>query len=152
MGVKILQLDITSDAKVGRKFEKFKLCPTRKTEGKRSKRRTFPVLANSMPSSCSDIRCTNKYENGYCLVSFPKDDARKLSWASAMGRIGWQPKSSDRLCRVHLKLSDWVALRKLLKPDAVPTIFCVGCCRVPFRSAHLSSQKMCVALEVGHLN
>ncbi|KAJ1528144.1 hypothetical protein ONE63_008058 [Megalurothrips usitatus] len=78
-----------------------------------------------MPPICSAPNCFNSSRDGFALVNFPKNQWQRTKWIQAMGRDGWTPKPSDRICEVHFKPSDWTDFRKLLRRSAVPSVFCV---------------------------
>ncbi|TGZ52571.1 hypothetical protein DBV15_12225 [Temnothorax longispinosus] len=80
-----------------------------------------------MPSRCTALRCSNNSDDGYTLVTYPRDELLKQQWIAAVGRgKNWSPTKSQKLCEVHFKPSEiiFVAKRKCVKPGAVPSRFC----------------------------
>ncbi|XP_071632972.1 uncharacterized protein [Temnothorax longispinosus] len=80
-----------------------------------------------MPSRCTALRCSNNSDDGYTLVTYPRDELLKKQWIVAVGRgKNWSPTKSQKLCEVHFEPSEiiFVAGRKCVKPGAVPSRFC----------------------------
>ena len=91
-----------------------------------------------MPRRCIAAGCDTVSGKGYSFHKFPKDDALRRRWVSAVKRqrSNWDGPSKDsQLCSKHFEegcfITDGVRFReemgiptvKRLKPDAVPTIF-----------------------------
>lgn len=87
-----------------------------------------------MPTRCSG--CKNTYGvEGVSFHFFPKCDKMRRRWAAAMKRANWTPTKSSRLCSAHFspdsfeynpllaKSLNVERVSKVLKPDAVPTVF-----------------------------
>lgn len=56
---------------------------------------------------CAAFGCTNRCENGFRLVAFPRNEERRKQWAVAVKRSDpnhtgalWQPTNYSRLCEV----------------------------------------------------
>ena len=91
-----------------------------------------------MPRRCIAAGCDTVSGKGYSFHKFPKDDAVRRRWISAVKRqqSNWEgPTKDSQLCSKHFEedcfITDGVRFReemgiptvKRLKPDAVPTIF-----------------------------
>ncbi len=63
--------------------------------------------------------------NGYFLFRFPRFEDMRYKWLKLVGRKGFEPTQSSRLCSNHFTLDCFVPnkLIRTLKKDAVPSIF-----------------------------
>ncbi|XP_077521077.1 uncharacterized protein LOC144132496 [Amblyomma americanum] len=79
-----------------------------------------------MPGCCVPL-CSNHSRNGWRMFSFPRDPKRRLLWTVKIKRDKWQPANSSRICNAHFEDNCYenhrADGRKLLKSNAVPTIF-----------------------------
>ncbi|XP_045783383.1 THAP domain-containing protein 1-like isoform X2 [Maniola jurtina] len=77
-----------------------------------------------MVNSCCVSGCKNESYPGsrFSFHKFPKNENLKLKWGNAVpGKIS----KSSVICSEHFKRDDFIPgyIRKMLKPDAVPSIF-----------------------------
>ncbi|XP_024129550.1 THAP domain-containing protein 3 [Oryzias melastigma] len=79
---------------------------------------------------CSAPHCSNSSYIGKQLFRFPKDPERKKKWVVNCQR-DFEPTPHSRLCQDHFEQSQFEEIakssagRKKLKPNAIPTLFCV---------------------------
>lgn len=83
-----------------------------------------------MPScvafGCSNSTSRKRFPKGVTFHCFPKDEARRKAWISAVRRKNWAPSSGSTLCSTHFEekhidRSSMCTVR--LRQEAIPTIF-----------------------------
>lgn len=76
---------------------------------------------------CCAPGCSNRSDQGFDFVRIPVKRARQKLWLAKIRRDNWTPTIASRLCNVHFEDDQFRPRRpdgrRLLKSDAVPTIF-----------------------------
>lgn len=81
-----------------------------------------------------DIRCPRRK---FSFYGFPKDTTLKGKWIRAISRQNFSPTAHSKVCHLHFSDNDFLSVRtdanvrrtrgalkrRLLKPNAVPSIF-----------------------------
>uniref|UniRef100_A0A3P9IFT0 THAP-type domain-containing protein n=1 Tax=Oryzias latipes TaxID=8090 RepID=A0A3P9IFT0_ORYLA len=81
-----------------------------------------------MPSRCVAAGCSNTSSESVSLYKFPKQETLLKQWTKQVQRTraNWVPTASSTLCSEHFE-ADYMGMhvryKKVLKPNAIPTIF-----------------------------
>ncbi|KAL1505179.1 hypothetical protein ABEB36_004801 [Hypothenemus hampei] len=97
--------------------------------------------------NCSAVNCKNRSKNNCIFHRFPADPQRRKRWLINCRRINWTPSSNSRLCSDHFEPNQYEQNRqdgrKLLKPNAIPTLFQVPNPPKLFAQSRRSTYKVC---------
>ncbi|KAK3916376.1 Transposable element P transposase [Frankliniella fusca] len=69
---------------------------------------------------CTAPNCNTTAGNGISLFTYPKDEARLITWLKNIGKPDWTPYNGARLCKLHFSDSALAPNRIHLLRDAVP--------------------------------
>uniref|UniRef100_A0A3P9H3G2 THAP-type domain-containing protein n=1 Tax=Oryzias latipes TaxID=8090 RepID=A0A3P9H3G2_ORYLA len=81
-----------------------------------------------MPSRCVAAGCSNISSESVSVYKFPKQETLLKQWTKQVQRTraNWVPTASSTLCSEHFE-ADYMGMhvryKKVLKPNAIPTIF-----------------------------
>uniref|UniRef100_A0A3P9JE79 THAP-type domain-containing protein n=1 Tax=Oryzias latipes TaxID=8090 RepID=A0A3P9JE79_ORYLA len=81
-----------------------------------------------MPSRCVAAECSNTSSESVSVYKFPKQETLLKQWTKQVQRTraNWVPTASSTLCSEHFE-ADYMGMhvryKKVLKPNAIPTIF-----------------------------
>uniref|UniRef100_A0A3P9JUS6 THAP-type domain-containing protein n=1 Tax=Oryzias latipes TaxID=8090 RepID=A0A3P9JUS6_ORYLA len=81
-----------------------------------------------MPSPCVAAGCSNTSSESVSVYKFPKQETLLKQWTKQVQRTraNWVPTASSTLCSEHFE-ADYMGMhvryKKVLKPNAIPTIF-----------------------------
>uniref|UniRef100_A0A3B3HQY2 THAP-type domain-containing protein n=1 Tax=Oryzias latipes TaxID=8090 RepID=A0A3B3HQY2_ORYLA len=81
-----------------------------------------------MPSRCVAAGCSNTSSESVSVYKFPKQETLLKQWTKQVQRTraNWVPTASSTLCSEHFE-ADYMGMhvryKKVLKPNAIPTIF-----------------------------
>uniref|UniRef100_A0A3P9IAX3 THAP-type domain-containing protein n=1 Tax=Oryzias latipes TaxID=8090 RepID=A0A3P9IAX3_ORYLA len=81
-----------------------------------------------MPSRCVAAGCSNTSSESVSVYKFPKQETLLKQWTKQVQRTraNWVPTASSTLCSQHFE-ADYMGMhvryKKVLKPNAIPTIF-----------------------------
>uniref|UniRef100_A0A3P9ILG5 THAP-type domain-containing protein n=1 Tax=Oryzias latipes TaxID=8090 RepID=A0A3P9ILG5_ORYLA len=81
-----------------------------------------------MPSRCVAAGCSNTSSESVSVYKFPKQETLLKQWTKQVQRTraNWVPTASSTLCREHFEadcFEETPQYKKVLKPNAIPTIF-----------------------------